>query len=646
MKWWFVLLLPLLGGCLSPLSPEIPMASGSDNFFPDTPASDRAAAGESASVAAPVTVSRQPFFKPDFDNLFNDQSGAPYSLLDFDQLFNEDVDETADPETMADNMALSGMGEDPPQDEGTTMVADAVAFDFPVVENEKVRYYIDYFTGPARATFTRWLERSTRYLPMMQQIFAEEGLPQDLVYLALVESGFNNRAYSWAHAAGPWQFIDSTGRLYGMENDWWRDERRDFEKATRAAARFLKDLHGRFDGDWYLAVASYNAGPGKIQRAIDMYDSRDFWEISRHSYLKTETKHYVPKLLATLLIAKEPEKYGFIDVNYQEPLLFETVDVPTTTDLDIVAKFCDVSYEDIKNLNPELSRWCTPPGAKNYTLRIPAGKKEQFSSRYISLPANQRANYHRHRVRSGDTLLALAKKYGIRVQDIVAMNSIRNPRALQIGADLILPLRKGWSELPLKEIRSAAASSRKGGQKTTYSVRRGDTLWTISQKFDVSEKQLRVLNSLGQKTIIQPGQVLTVAAGAAGRAKTEKTAKTVSTKVAKVKTIVYQVQAGDSFWDIATRHEVTTAQLLEWNDLSRKHVLQPGEKLTIKAAKADDATRRKITYEVRRGDTLWDIGRRFDVATHQIMEWNRLAAEDVLQPGDKLTLLIASGQKG
>jgi len=583
-----------------------------------------------------VNAGRQPFFKPEFDNPFDDQSGTPYSLLHFDQLFVGDDaidEEPVDSETLADNLALSGAGEVPPQDEGTTKVADGVSFDFPVVENEKVHYYINYFTGPARGTFTRWLERSTRYLPLMQEIFAAEGLPLDLVYLALVESGFNNRAYSWAHAAGPWQFISSTGRLYGMQSDWWYDERRDFEKATRAAARFLKDLHGRFDGDWYLAVASYNAGPGKIRRAINMYNSRDFWEISRHSYLKTETKHYVPKLLATLLIAKQPEKYGFVDLKYQEPLLFDTVEVPTTTDLEIVAKFCDISYDEIKNLNPELSRWCTPPGVKNYVLRVPAGKKAQFDQQYSLLPAAERANYQRHRVRSGDTLLALAKKYGIRVNDIVAMNSIRNPRALRIGADLVLPLRKGWSEIPLKEVRSTPTASK----KATYAVRRGDSLWSIGQKFNVSERQLRVWNKLGHSDFIRPGQNLIVSAGAA-----PKTAKSKGVG----KPGQYQVQSGDNLWLIANRHGVTTAQLMDWNGLSPRHILQPGDKLTLYGVKSDQDSLRKITYKVRRGDTLWDIGRRFDVGTRQIMEWNRLAAEDILQPGDKLTLLVEEGKKG
>ncbi len=459
---------------------------------------------------------RNPAFKPDFDSLFPDQIGTSFSLSDSDELFATAEDSSEDPpdaETLEDNLVLSGIGENPPENEGQTVAADEVFFDFPVVENEKVHYYIDYFTGPAKTVLSRWLERSGRYLPLMRQTFAEEGLPQDLAYLALVESGFNNRAYSWAHAVGPWQFIGSTGRLYGMESDWWRDERRDFEKSTRAAARFLKDLYARFDGDWYLAVASYNAGPGKIQRAVEKYDSHDFWELSRHPFLATETKNYVPKLLAVLLIAKEPEKYGFTDLAYQEPLAFDTVQIPTPTDLETVAKYCESSYEELKELNPELKRWCTPPGERNYALRIPAGTKEQFEKQYSLLPAEKRANYLRHQVHSGDTLLALADRYGIRVEDIVAMNHIRNPRALQIGADLILPLRKGWSRLPLQELHGQPPA--KHGT-IAYKVRRGDNLWSIGRKFGVSGTDLRAWNHLRRDSLLHPGQVLMVA-GRQGR---------------------------------------------------------------------------------------------------------------------------------
>ena len=500
--------------------------------------------------------------------------------VDLEELFDE-RSEPIDEETLADNRVLQGDDQTPPDDPGDILVPVEPVFDFPVVENEKVRYFINYYSGRAKKTFTLWLERSGRYLPMMQEIFAEAGLPRDLAYLAMVESGFNDKAYSWAHAVGPWQFIASTGRRYGLKSDWWYDERRDPEKATRAAARFLADLYDDFDGEWYLAVASYNAGPGKLRNAIKRYKTRDFWELCRGKYLKTETKNYLPKLLAALLIAKQPEKYGFTELEYQQPLEYDTAMLPSSTDLEVIARLSGAEYKVIKKLNPELKRWSTPPGAKDYQIRLPAGSREAFLFKYAELPERQRANYVRHKVRSGDTLLALSKRYGVRVQDIKKLNRIRNTRTIQIGANLIIPLNpdaNGSTAL------AALKDDYKRSRRTYYTVRSGDSLWKISRKFSVSEKQLRVWNRLGWSNVIRPGQRLIVSAKAAS-----------TKKIAAVK------NAGPS---------------------------------------------RKMVYEVRPGDTLWAIGREFSVATSQIRRWNNLSENHVLQPGDQLTLHVSSEGRG
>ena len=481
--------------------------------------------------------------------------------------------ELLDDETLADNRVLQGDDQVPPEDPGEILAHEEPVFDFPVVENEKVRYFIDYFSGRAKKTFTLWLERSGRYLPMMQEVFAEAGLPRDLAYLAMVESGFNDKAYSWAHAVGPWQFIQSTGRRYGLENDWWYDERRDPEKATRAAAHFLSDLYEDFDGDWYLAVASYNAGPGKLRNAIKRYKTRDFWELCRGKYLKTETKNYLPKLLAALMIAKQPEKYGFTELEYHEPLSYDTAALPSSTDLEVIARLTGAEYQVIKKLNPELKRWSTPPGAKDYQIRLPIGSQEAFLANYTELPERQRANYVRHKVRSGDTLLALSKRYGVRVQDIKKLNRIRNTRTIQIGTNLIIPLNPDANgSTALAELKDDYKRSR----KTYYTVRSGDSLWKISRKFNVTEKQLRVWNRLGWSNVIRPGQRLIVSAKAAP-----------SKRIAVVKDagplqkMVYRVRPGDTLWAIGREFSVAAAQIRSWNNLAENHVLQPGENLTL-----------------------------------------------------------------
>lgn len=598
-RFWAAALLLFVGGCL-PAPPQIvtrePAFAVSQPSEPATissPAAPAAAGMPAGAVPATTIFSEQPSAD------LNPISDIPAS--DEDLLAEEGEEEEEllppDPEALEEKELLSAADLAAPDQEGET-VAPEISFDFPVVMNDKVRYFVDYFSGTGHKVFHRWLERSGRYLPMMQQVFEEEGLPLDLTYLAMIESGFNNQAYSRARAAGPWQFMDGTGRLYGLNHDWWRDERRDPVKATRAAARHLKDLYAIF-GDWYLAAAAYNAGSGKIQRGIDKYQTRDFWQLSHFDYLATETKHYVPKLLAAMLIAKEPKKYGFTEIAYQEPLSYATVKLPGATDVEIIADLCGSSYETIKSLNPELKRWCTPPGVKDYEVRLPAGSGEGFLDRYAGIPEGSRVNYQHHTVRKGETLKSIARRYGIRSKDLQALNRI-NPKNLKAGTDLILPFGKGG------RLAAADISDRfERAEKTTrtYKVQKGDSLWKIARKFDVSEKQLRTWNSLGSKSILRPGKILVVAGGSNPAAKKGET-KAVAKKGKTPDTVAKKKNEG------------------------KKMVAQK------------PASPRKVVYQVRPGDTLFGIGRQFKVAARQIMDWNNLSKNHILQPGDRLTLLL------
>ena len=446
------------------------------------------------------------------------------------------------------------------------------AADLPLAEHSRIDRLLDYYTGNGRKSFRRWLERAGRHIPRIQLIFANEGVPLDLAYLAMIESGFNERAYSWAHAAGPWQFIESTGRLYGLHNDWWRDERRDIEKSTLAAARFLKDLNKRFKGDWYLAAAAYNAGGGKVSQAVRASGSADFWSLTDGNVLSEETKNYLPKLLATLRIVSNLEDYGFTELNFQQPQPYETVTLPTTTDLEVIARLGDIEYDRLKELNPELKRWCTPPGVKNYRLRVPTDSGQRIKAAYAALPVDQRARYHRHQVARGDTLRALAKRYRIRVDDIMALNEISNPRSLQIGDDLILPLREGFTRLPIDEMSDDYVRSR----RKVYTVRKGDSLWKIAQRFGVSEKELRVWNRLGWSNLLRPGQVLAVS---------NKGKQIVKRSSGPTRKLVYRVQPGDTLWGIGRQFDVKMDQIRNWNDLEHDHLLQPGQKLTLLVSK-------------------------------------------------------------
>lgn len=548
----------LLAGCLAHMT-----APGAD---------PEEAAPPVASLAEdPLVPSEQSVFAESPDSLGNSATEMTLSQDLLAQTAALEALPVGD-ETLAEDRLLQGQAQVPSETSDNALVPEEPEFDFPVVENEQVRAFLDYFTGSGKRTFALWLERSGRYLPMMRDIFAEAGLPRDLAYLAMVESGFNDKAYSWAHAVGPWQFIASTGHRYGLDNDWWHDERRDPEMATRAAAAFLSDLYEEFDGDWYLAVAAYNAGPGKIRNAIRRYKSRDFWDICRGNYLKSETKNYLPKLLAALLIAKQPAKYGFAELEYHAPLVYETATLPSSTDIEVIARLSGSDYETIKTLNPALKRWCTPPAESDYQVRLPVGSREVFLTEYTILPEQQRANYVRHKVKSGDTLLALSKRYGVRVQDIRNLNRIRNARALQIGTNLIVPLNPDASDTtPLAELKDDYKRSR----RTYYRVRSGDSLWEISRKFNVTEKQLRVWNRLGWSNVIRPGQRLIVSAkGAPSRT------ATIHAAGPKQK-VIYQVRPGDTLWAIGREFSVGMAEIRHWNNLAENHILQPGERLTL-----------------------------------------------------------------
>ncbi|HBQ21725.1 MAG: hypothetical protein A2Z91_03130 [Deltaproteobacteria bacterium GWA2_38_16] len=320
-------------------------------------------------------------------------------------------------------------------------------FNIPIVINKEVEAFIRYFQTSNRRHFVRWLERSERYIPMMQEILAQNNLPTDLVYMAMIESGFNTSAYSRARAVGPWQFIKGTASRYGLKINWWVDERRDPTKSTLAASMYLKDLYDMFDS-WLLAAAGYNAGENKIKRAIVKHNTEDFWEMTNHRYLRKETKQYIPKLIAAALIAKNPPKYGFTNLEYQDPLEFETITVTEPTDLRTLAQMLVSPYEDIKILNPELLRWCTPPDTPEYTLRIPKGKKEVFEAKALEgePQSKEKTIFHSHKIKQGDTLYQIARTYGIQVSPIIEMNKLKSTHTLRPGQFLIIPVKAKSSD--------------------------------------------------------------------------------------------------------------------------------------------------------------------------------------------------------
>ena len=313
-----------------------------------------------------------------------------------------------------------------------------IQFSIPVVENDRVRYFVDYFRGKKRGFFEVALARSGKYIPMMASILRQEGLPEDLVYLSLIESGFSLHALSRAKALGPWQFIKTTGLRYGLKINSWLDERKDPVKATRAAAAYLKDLHLQF-GEWFLAAAAYNAGERKVEKAVQRYRTDDFWNLSQKTYLKSETRNYVPKFIAAAMIASTPEKYGFGEIAYEPPMEYDEVMIERPLRLDTAAKLANTTVKAIKELNPALLRNMTPPGEKEFMLRLPSGSGETFAQAYRGSPDRAPPNVITHKVKKGETLLAIAKRYGQRVTQLMELNGLRN-RQVRAGQDLIIVL--------------------------------------------------------------------------------------------------------------------------------------------------------------------------------------------------------------
>lgn len=332
--------------------------------------------------------------------------------------------------------------------EGTDDVTEEITYDVPIVVNDRVEFFMRYFQTKGRKYFEKWLGRSERYLPMVKDIFRQNGLPEDLAYIALIESGFNPHAKSRAKAVGMWQFMRYTGKKYGLKIDLWIDERKDPEKATIAAALYLKALYEMFNS-WYLAAASYNAGEGRIMRALKKHNTDDFWIVAQQKKtLKRETKDYIPKYIAALIIAKDPAKYGFTNIEYKSKLSYEKVNIPGATDIGVVAKACECPIEDIMELNPELLKWFTPPNYLQYELRLPQEKADIFRINFAAIPPKERLKFIVHKVKRGETLFAIAKRYGMPLQSILYLNKLKSAKFMKIGTELIVPVKTKKVAMP------------------------------------------------------------------------------------------------------------------------------------------------------------------------------------------------------
>lgn len=408
---------------------------------------------------------------------------------------------------------------------------DNYYFDFPVVYNDAVKKWMHYFLNRGRDYFARYTERSGRYAPVIGKILEDEGLPRDLIFVAMAESGFQNQAKSWAQAVGPWQFMPYTGKRYGLNIDWYIDERRDPIKSTLAASKYLKKLYDDF-GCWELAAAAYNAGEGKMNRAIKRYRTEDFWRLRKGRYLKAETKNYVPKIMALAIIGKNLTAFGFDELEFHEPLDFEEVIIAGNTDLVELAKDLNIEFEELQRLNPEVLRWFVPAHIPEYRLRLPVGTKDAFAK--LDLNYYKAEFFETYSVRGKRaTLNDVGSKFKIKNYVLKDLNpNLAVHSYLKQGSVVKLPFRVGQDhkepmyadlyEKPRKEvIRKRDYSYRiklaqKRGRKISnpteyYMVQKGDTLWSVARKTGTSLDTLIVSNiDVIQHRMIREGDRLIV----------------------------------------------------------------------------------------------------------------------------------------
>jgi membrane-bound lytic murein transglycosylase D len=444
------------------------------------------------------------------------------------------AEKASEPASIDELLAISTFDPPPATKETEKVVADdlqAAIHDIDIPLNPKVLAYVQLFTGRLKGYLEEGLSRGARFMPMIQDVFRAEGLPLDLAYVPLIESAFKTNALSKAKAKGMWQFMRGTALENGLKHDWYIDERSDPEKATRAAAKYLKTLYGMFD-DWHLALASYNGGPGRVQRAIKRSGREDFWKLTAtNRFLPRETRDYVPLILAAVIIARNPAQYG-MNIEPVDAPAHETVTLPSAVDLRRVAEWAGHPVQTIQEMNPELRRWTTPVRATDYELKVPEGTAATVSARVLEAAADELAPLNRHTVKKGETLLSISKKLKVSRTDLAEANYLSTKAALKTGQQLIIPrpptlLLAADAETPVPAVAEAApattvdavpaASSVKAAAprtesvpvKTIHRVRRGDTLFSIAKRYETTVDELKEWNRL-RSNAIQVGQRLTI----------------------------------------------------------------------------------------------------------------------------------------
>jgi membrane-bound lytic murein transglycosylase D len=448
--------------------------------------------------------------------------------------------------------------------------------DLPLMLTDPVAGYINYFSGRGRGVLERALVRGGRYDQMIRSTFKQEGVPQDLIYLAQAESGFHPLALSRVGARGMWQFMSSRARAYGLQRSLWVDERQDPVKSTRAAAQHLKDLYKQF-GDWYLAMAAYNSGPGTVQQAVKRTGYADFWELYKRNVLPKETRNYVPIILAVTIMAKNPSQYGLDTLVRDQPVPSDTIQIDYPVDLRLVAGCVGVTPAQLQDLNPSLLRWTTPKDGKPFTLHLPAGTKEEYATAISRIPPEMRVWWRYHTVKEGDTLASIAHSYRTSSQAILKTNQLESSASLAPNTQLLIPITPGRHAMS----EDALTFSR---HATAYHIRRGDTLQSVADNFGVPASMVRRWNrlrgeSLRGRRVLYIHLPVTPGASESRRAEASNHKSHKKLAASHPPVVHHRVARGETLSSIASTHHTTVQALKRDND--NVATLRPGMILII-----------------------------------------------------------------